>query len=319
MNFTNNSTEQRLLVKVSSMYYDQELNQQQIADRLSLSRPKVSRLLKLARDTGVVQIKVITPSTHFIDLEIELERRYKLQEVVIVDGDNISQELLKRQLGIAAAEYLLRTITKNDVVGVTWGTTLQEMVDALIPLPTEDVHVVQALGGVGPPEAKAHSTDISRRLSQLLNSKLTLLSAPGIVGSKEAKNILLSDWQVKSALELFSKINKLFVGLGGIETNPVLQPSSNDVTEDLYNEIIHSNAVGDIALRFFDVNGEPVPSKLDKLTIGITIPEIKNIDTVIAIAGGLEKLKVIQGALSGQLVNVLITDRETSEALLNAY
>ncbi len=62
-----------------------------------------------------------------------------------------------------------------------------------------------------------------------------------------------------------------------------------------------------------------MPSKLDNLTIGITIPEIKNIDTVIAIAGGLEKLKVIQGALSGQLINVLITDRKTSEALLNAY
>lgn len=318
MNITNNSTEQRLLVKVSSMYYDQELNQQEIADRLNLSRPKVSRLLKQARETGVVQIKVITPSTHYINLEIELERRFNLQEVIIVDGDNITKELLKRQLGIAAADYLLRTITKNDVVGVTWGTTLQEMIDALIPLPTENVHVVQALGGVGPPEAKAHSTDISRRLSQILNSKLTLLSAPGIVGSTEAKNILLSDWQVKSALELFSKINKLFVGLGGIETNPVLQPSSNDVTENLYNEIISSEAVGDIALRFFDIKGNPVASKLDELTIGITIPEIQNIDTVIAIAGGLEKLNVILGALSGQLINVLITDRETSEAILQS-
>ena len=59
-------------------------------------------------------------------------------------------------------------------------------------------------------------------------------------------------------------------------------------------------------------------SKLDELTIGITIPEIQNIDTVIAIAGGLEKLNVILGALSGQLINVLITDRETSEAILQS-
>lgn len=317
MNRTNDSVESRLLIKVSSMYYDQNYNQQQIADRLHLSRPKVSRLLKQARDSGIVQIKVVSSSTSHIELENELEQKFGLQEAVILDIDSSSGFVLKKQLGIAAADYLHRTVSENDIIGVTWGTTLQMMIDSLIPLSTEGVHIVQSLGGVGPPEAKAHSTDISRRLSQLLNSKLTLLPAPGIVGSSDAKKILLSDRQVRNALDLFSNINTLYVGLGAIETNPVLEPGSLEISSSLYSEIINSEAVGDIALRFFDIHGNPIISKLEELTIGITIEEIKKVDTVVAIAGGPEKIKVIKGALSGKLIDVLITDQLTAETLLN--
>lgn len=318
MNRIKGTVESRLLTKVSSMYYDQNYNQQQIADRLHLSRPKVSRLLKQARDSGIVQIKVVSPPTSHIELENEIEQKFNLQEAVIVDFESSSSFVLKKQLGAAAADYLHRTVSEDDVIGVTWGTTLQQMIDSLIPLSTDDVHVIQSLGGVGPPEAKAHSTDISRRLSQLLNSKLTLLPAPGIVGSSDAKKILLSDRQVKTALDLFSHIDTLYVGLGAIETNPVLEKDSHEISDSLYNEIINSEAVGDIALRFFDIHGKPIISKLEELTIGITINEIKNVDTVVGIAGGPEKLKVIKGALSGKLIDVLITDKQTAETLLTS-
>lgn len=311
------SGDHRLLSKVSSMYYDQGYNQQEIANRLHLSRPKISRLLKQARDSGIVQITIVSSGASFLELEIAIERKFALKEAVIIDADTSSDFILRKQLGTAAANYLHRTVTEKDIIGVTWGTTLQAMIDSLPPMFTKNVHVVQALGGVGPPEAKAHSTDISRRLSQLLNTKLTLLPAPGIVGSSDAKDILFSDRQVKTALDLFSRINTLYVGLGSIETNPVLDASSGEISESLYNEIMNSNAVGDIALRFIDIHGNPVISKLEELTIGITIEEMKKVDTVIAIAGGLEKINVIKGALSGNLIDVLITDQMTATALMN--
>ncbi len=314
----NNSLEKRLLTKVSSMYYDQGYNQQQIADRLHLSRPKISRLLKQAREVGIVQISVVSPAENFIELENALEDKFGLKEVLIVEADpQASGKVLKKQIGTAAANFFHRTISNGDTIGVSWGTTLEAFIDALPPNEIENIHVVQALGGVGPPEDRAHTTDISRRLSQLLNSRLTLLPAPGIVGSTDAKKVLLSDRQVKTALDLFSKINTLYVGLGSIETNPVLKPGSHEIPDSLYNEIINSEAVGDIALRFFDIHGNSIVSKLEELTIGITIEEVKKVDTVVALAGGPGKIKVIKGALSGELIDVLITDQLTAEALLN--
>lgn len=312
------SIKTRLLSKVSSMYYDQGLKQQEIANRLHLSRPKVSRLLKQAREEGIVKISVASPSDSFVELEKSLEKQYGLQEALIIDADpHLSDQGLKREIGSAAANYLHRTIMEGDVIGASWGTTLQAMIDAMHSKQVDNIHIVQALGGVGPPEAKAHATDISRRLSQLLNSRLTLLPAPGIVGSSEAKKVLFSDRQVNGALSMFSEINTLCVGLGALKTNPVLDRNNEELPPHMYEEIINSNAVGDIALRFFNINGIEIDSDLKDLVIGISIEQMKQVDTVVGIAGGTEKKDVIRGALEGNLIDVLITDNKTVKLLLS--
>jgi DNA-binding transcriptional regulator LsrR (DeoR family) len=302
------------------MYYEQKYNQQEIANRLHLSRPKVSRLLKQAREIGIVQISVLSPNNSFVELENALEDTYHLKEALIVDSEEeISDKLIKKQIGSAAADYLHRTISEGETIGVTWGTTLQAMVDAMPSKQVDNTHVVQALGGVGPPEAKAHATDISRRLSQLLKSKLTLLPAPGIVDSKEAKQVLLADRKVKGALDLFSTIDTLYVGIGALKTNPVLDRDHKELPPELYEKITHSNAVGDIALRFFDKDGEEIDSPLKELVIGISLEEIKEIDTVVGIAGGPQKVDVIHGALKNKLIDVLITDHQTARELAQEH
>ncbi len=300
------------------MYYDQEYNQQEIANRLHLSRPKVSRLLKQARENGVVQITVVSPDDDFLYLEKSLEKKYKLKEAVLIDAEETdSSQIIKRKLGSSAANYLHRTISNGDTIGVTWGTTLQAMMDGMQPKKVDNAHVVQSLGGVGPPEAKAHATDISRRLSKVLDAQLTLLPAPGITGSAQAREVLLSDRRVKGTLDLFSQINALYVGIGALKTNPVLNRDGGEISPELYDEVINSKPVGDIALQFYDIDGNEIDSKLKNLVIGISPDQIKRVDTVVGIAGGPEKLYAIKGALNSHLINVLITDNQTAKQLVD--
>lgn len=307
----------RLLSKISSMYYEQNYNQQEIAERLHLSRPKVSRMLKQAHKQNIVQITVVTPNGNFVELEHALEKKFGLKEVILVESDaDMPDDIIKRQIGSAAASYLKRTAHEGDTIGVTWGTTLQAMVDSMQPTPIDDIHIVQALGGVGPPEAKAHASDISRRLSQLLNAKLTLLPAPGIVGSVQAKQVLMDDPRVKNTLKLFSKIDSLYVGIGALKTNPVLNRNSEEIPESICREIVDSEAIGDIALRFYNSKGKQVDTTLKNLVIGISPEEMMQIDTVVGIAGGPVKAEVIHGALIGKNINVLISDSMTAEKVL---
>jgi DNA-binding transcriptional regulator LsrR (DeoR family) len=50
-----------LLHKVAQLYYIEDLKQESIARRLKISRYKVSRVLKRAKDKGMVRIEVIGP------------------------------------------------------------------------------------------------------------------------------------------------------------------------------------------------------------------------------------------------------------------
>jgi DNA-binding transcriptional regulator LsrR (DeoR family) len=306
----------RLLSKVSKLYYEKSLTQQEIADRLRLSRPKVSRLLQQALDEGIVQITVLSPPGSFAGLEQKLEQKFNLQEVVITEADrSASQETVSRQIGIAAADYLQRTIQDDDVIGIFWGVTLNSMVSALKPCEACDVHVVQMVGGLGPPEAEEHATGLCRRMAQLLNGRLTLLPAPGIVDSPQVRDVFLSDSHVRKAFEIFPRINVAFLGIGA--ATPTAWIMQNHVlTQEELQELRQRGAVGETALRFFDQDGQPVPSPVDERVIGINLPTLKRIDRVVGMAGGPDKQSVVRAALAGGLLNVLITDQRMAERLL---
>lgn len=316
-----NTINTRLISKVCTLYYHQNLNQQEIANRLHLSRPKVSRLLTQGKQQGIIKITVNVPNNNYLETETLLEKKYNLKEVLITEidtpDDKSSTGLIKSQLGQSAANYLMRTVSEGDIIGVTWGTTLHSMINSLQPKPVKNVHVIQTLGGVGPPEAKAHAMDISRSLSQILKSQLTLLPTPGIVDNEESKKILLNDRQLNSALDLFSQINIAYVGIGAVSTNPVLGKDSYELTPALKKQILESDAAGDIGLNFFDNQGRPVATNFRNLFIGMSLEEYKKVDTVVGIAGGFEKFEAIAGALKGGYINVLITDNVTARKLAN--
>lgn len=306
--------------KVSALYYLQGYKQHQIAKRLHISRPKVSRLLRQARKENIVQISVASPGGSFVNLETELEERYNLEEALVTEAGSYEEDTqtLKRQIGTAAAVHLQRTIGKGDVIGVSWGTTLQEMVQAVESLSLDDVRVVQTLGGVGPPEAKAHAADLARRLAHQLGSSLTLLPAPGIVDTPEAREVLLADQHVEAALKCFPKITTAYVGIGALSTNPIVNDDQASLSPEVRQELTTSKAVGDIALRYFDRSGRPIKTSLDERTLGITLEELQQINRVVGLAGGPQKLQAIRSALKGGLIDVLITDHKTASHLLDA-
>jgi DNA-binding transcriptional regulator LsrR (DeoR family) len=311
--------EQRLLVKVSKMYYEEGLIQDVIMERLKLSRSKVSRLLEQARRQGIVHITVIAPVGIFSDLEYNLEKRYHIQEAVVVEAhESDSQEAVNRQLGLSAATYLRRTIADNDVIGVSWGSTLNYMVGALQTLQVHSVQVVQIIGGLGQPESEMHATDLCKRMARTLGCRLTLLPAPGIVNTQPTKEAFLSDWYVKKALEMFNKLDAAFVGIGAPTLNSVMMRDGSIIIQSEMDDLLKKGAVGDIALRFFDAKGQPVQSDVDQRVIGIKLEELTKVKRVVGVAGGPEKLAAIRGAVSGDLVDVLITDSITAAQLLQS-
>jgi DNA-binding transcriptional regulator LsrR (DeoR family) len=304
-----------LLSKVSTLYYLRDQTQQEIAERLRLSRPAVSRLLRDAQTHGIVQITISPPRGLHIDLESRLEEQYGLGVVRIVATDpGTSPDLIRRQIGSAAASFLSRTVHPGDTIGLAWGTTLSAMVQSMAPMATDGVHVVQTLGGIGPPAAEAYAAELVRRLAQLLGAQPVLFPVPGVVATTEVRDVLRNDPHVQTALRYFDRLDTVYVGIGAIDTNPVLN-DGHSLPPGTLESLAAAGAVGDIALRFFDAAGAPVRSALDERILGITTEQLRQAPRVVAVAGGPGKADAIHAALKADIVDVLITDQDTAEEL----
>lgn len=309
--------ELRLLTKVSRLYYDDGLNQDDIVARLHLSRSKVSRLLQQARDEGIVKTVIISPPGIYSEVEGRLEAKYRVQEVIVAEvRDAESPEMLSRELGAAAASYLLRVISDDEIIGIAWGYTISGMVTALEAKAYPNVHVVQMTGGIGKPESETYATELCHRMARLLSCKLVLLPAPGVVMDQRMREVYLADNHIQMAISLFSKITLAFVGVGSPTSHTILARDSSILTQEDLTDVLHHQAVGDIALRFIDEHGQLVSSEMDQRVIGIDLDQLKKIPRVVGVAGGSTKVEAIRGALRGGLLDVLITDRATAEALL---
>ncbi|MBN2548664.1 MAG: sugar-binding transcriptional regulator [Anaerolineales bacterium] len=307
----------RVVLKVAQLYYENQMTQDDIAQKLRLSRPKVSRLLQEARDTGLVKISVAAlPGSH-TDLEREIEQRYNLLDVVVVEVSHPeSYEGAARELGVAAADYFRRIVQDGDIIGLSWGLTLAYMVDNLVPEKKKNVTVTQLVGGLGEPDAETHATDLVRRLAMMLEASLNLIPAPGIVKTVELAQLLRAEPYVAQVLEYVRQINLAFVGIGALKRGSLLMRDERIITWDEVQPIMERGAVGDIGLHFYDVQGNVLHSEIEQRMIGATVEDYRQISRVVGVAGGRDKFYAILGGVRGRLINTLITDVDTGRRLL---
>jgi DNA-binding transcriptional regulator LsrR (DeoR family) len=165
------SEARRGLYKVTKAYDEDGLTQEQIGERLGLSRVKVSRMLQQAREEKIVQITVVPPQDSNVDLERAIEAKYGLEEAVVVSPASNAPSVIIHELGAPAAQCLVRYLQDEEVLGLTWGTTLLSVIEALPARNWPAMRVVQMLGGPGSPEADAYGADLARRTAEAFGAR----------------------------------------------------------------------------------------------------------------------------------------------------
>ena len=116
----------------------------QIASELDVSRFKAARLLDWARAEGIVRIEIVTTGRSDVDLSAELRSAFGLREAVVVADLDGSSEAVGPELAEMAALVVAEVVTASDVVGVSWGRTLDLVVERLASFQAHSV--VQLVG-----------------------------------------------------------------------------------------------------------------------------------------------------------------------------
>jgi DNA-binding transcriptional regulator LsrR (DeoR family) len=306
----------RLLTKTAVLYHEEGLTQAQVARRLQLSQTRVSRYLKEAEELGIVRTSVVQPLGIHVGLEKALEDKYGLQEVVVVD--HIEGASLLTRLGSSAATYLETTLARDDVVGISsWSSTLLATAEAMRSRPRRVVKAVaQLMGGVGSPQAQVLATRMTSHLAQLLSARPHYLAAPGVCQDSKVTQAFLSDPAVQETVKAWGSVTSLLVGVGTFPASPMIAASGNVLSNEEQTLIAEAGAVGEICLRYFEADGKPMKLSVDERIIAIDSPTLLSIPRRIGVAGGMQKLDAIRGALLGGWLSVLITDSEVAINLL---
>ena len=310
--------ELRMMLRVAQLYYEDEFKQADISNRLHISQATVSRLLKRAEEEGVVRVTLAVPRGTYPQLEGALRQRYGVDEAIVAECYEDREEAILSAIGAAAAHYLEATLREGDVIGISsWSVSLLRMVDAIHPMKrVRAERVVQTLGGIGDPSVQSHATQLTTQLAALIGAEPQLLPAQGVVSSSAARLVMVGDLYVRAAMEQFRRLTVALVGIGALQPSLMLANSGNAFTDEELRDLARRGAVGDIGLGFFDRKGAPVHGPLDERVIAITLEELKVTPRVIGVAGGERKVEAIRACLTGQLVNVLVTDKFTAQKLL---
>jgi DNA-binding transcriptional regulator LsrR (DeoR family) len=308
----------RLMTRVAQMYYVENLNQAEISRHTHISQATISRLLNRAHKEGIIKFAINVPRGIYPEIESELRARFGIPEVIVTECGADHEDSILSSIGEAAAHYLENTLGPGEVIGISsWSASLLRMVDKLHPVKRVVAdRVVQLMGGIGNPAVQVHATHLTTRLAQLTGASPQLLPAPSVASSAGARDVLRGDPNVKAALELCRHVTLALIGVGAVEPSNMLANSGNVFTSEELHDVASKGAVGDVCLRFFDREGQPVRTELDSRVIGIALEDLKAVPRVICVAGGARKIEAIRGALLGRYMNVLITDRFTATKLL---
>lgn len=303
-----------LIVQVARLYYEQRMSQDQIAKKLLTSRSNVSRILAVAHDRGIVEIRIHEQDRRDHELQELLMKRFGLRAAHVANVPKYSTDY--DAVGNLAAQVFTSYLKPAARVAISWGRSLQSMVNALDHVERQDVTLVALMGGMTDIPNSISGETLIRSMADKLSADFQVLHAPTIVMNREVKKALMMEPSVRNVIEAARTADVAFVGIGSRDStssNSIL--SAAGVTRQQSPEFFDRFA-GDLAGRFFDFNGKAIDPKLEERTVGLDLEQLKGLRRVIGVAAGEDKTVGVAAALRGGLLSELITSSTCAMKLL---
>lgn len=303
-----------LALQVCHLYYENKVSQVEIAERLSISRPTVSRLIQFAHDQGLVKVTIINPTDKIEVLETQLEQKFKLKKAIVVYSPTDDANNLYTKLGRATANYLDDIVKDGDKIGVSWGKTIEAVADELHETKKKNLSVVQLKGSLSFNDFNTFSNEITQKFGDAFHTQSISIPLPVIFDNAITKEIVLQDRFLKNILTQAQETNIALYTVGTTRDDALLFNLDYFSPQEI--KLIQEKAVGDILSRFINQDGQVAIPEINNRTNGLEIERLKEKAYSILVAGGLRKFEAIQAALKGEYANIFVTDNQTAANLL---
>lgn len=304
-----------LLAAVANLYYCSDLTQNEIAERLYISRPKVSRMLKEARELGIVEISIHEPWERNLDYEQRLRNAFGLENVRVVVSQNSGKEKETEKIAEAVSYYLDSVVKPGMVLGISWGNTLYHIVKHISTNNRKNipVTVVPIMGAANIKSPEKDAMDLAKDLASAYGGKYYYIYAPLFVKDKALRDNLVREANIQNVLELSARADIILTSVGSI----VYKSWSDYLSKKTLETLEQKGAVGHMGGHFFDREGQELATSLAEKMIGIHLTDIRQCRDVVCAVCGESKAEAVLGALRGGLINTLIIDENCAGRVLD--
>lgn len=240
--------------------------------------------------------------------EDKLREILNCKKVIITKGDINKDELVKKQLGIEASNYLNSIMEDNSIIALTGGSTVKAVVDGFKSSKIkENLKIVPARGGIGR-NVNLQSNTLVSRLAQKLNAKFKLLHAPDNI-TNETVEALMKEEEILSTVKLIRKSNIVIVGIGRADE----MARRRNLSLKEVKKITENEAVGEAFGSYFNKDRKVISKRI---ALGMDIEDCSNKRQVIAVSGGSDKAEAILSIDFGSSSWVLITDEGAADRII---
>ncbi len=295
------------------LYYVAGHTQDEIANRLNVSRPAAQRLVSLAVSEGLIRFRIDHPVLDCIELGERVSEKYQLRfcDVVPVSGETVGHAVL----GQAAAERMEAYLSQRAPLSLAFGTgrALRAAVAQIQPMQRPQHKVVSLVSNLAR-DGRASPYDAVFRVADRVGAQCYPLALPVVNETVDGRTFLQAQRPYQTVLQIAREASAAFVGVGEIDWNAPLA-QEGFISESELGELMRAQAVGEICGWTFNAEGQFISHALSELLTSVPLSTLPK-GSLIAIAGGRSKLRAMRAALQGGLVGGLVTDEWTAARLL---
>lgn len=307
----------QLMVRVSKMYYLEELTQDMIAKEIGISRSTVSMILSEAKNFGIVEVRINDPKNNVRDAAEGLKDRYGLKDCFVIPTEIDSIGLITQIVASQGAEYAENILKSHSTVGIAWGMTCYEFMHSFVNnSKLSDINVVPLIGGTTRVSSEYQLNEMVRMFAEKLQGSPSFIYAPAIAASTSDKDLYMQSVSMRSIIDKWNIMDAAVISVGAppeyYDNRTIADPNR---MKQVFEED-ETKPVGDICARRFNIKGRFIEDEYSARIVGIGEETIRKINSVICIAAGRQKVLSIIGALRTNVINYLVTDEATARSVL---
>lgn len=300
------------LIQVAKLYYEEDMNQSQIAKKLGVSRPLVSNMLAKARSMGIVEIKIKEPFSNNTLLLNQLKNVFNIQGGFVIPSAN-SPYLTEKAIINQSVVFLKEILPNVNCLGLGWGYAIGELIDAFGETDlgmTFEGRVGPLIGTATIPNKGYHPSELVREFGTKSGFDASFVFAPAFPTSEQEKELYINTDNYRALNDLWNELDTAILGVGAYPSVP------DHATALRFGDLLGKNgAVGKILSYFYDKEGQIIKSDND-FALQIPLPLLGKVKRVIAICPPEINAKAVLGALkTGFITHVILTEEKAKEVI----